>query len=165
MHAFQTLQRQPFHHVKRKLRLALTAVITRLQCRDGSQDSSHFPQLQSQSPAHLWKHGHILMEDHVWIYYRVASYPSVESVLPEAREGLDMQEASDLRRATRRTPPYPLGLCRCVQDAGKHHPAVDTSGGIIRANGLAQTNSIIAVRTEATFECAGGYQASVPRSR
>ena len=98
MHAFQTLQHQPFHHVKRKLRLALTAVITRLQCRDGSQDSSHFPQSQSQSPAHLWKHRHILMEDHVWIYYRVASYPSVESVLPQTREGLDMQEASGLRR-------------------------------------------------------------------
>ena len=29
-----------------------------------------------------------------------SSYPSVESVLPETREGLDMQEASGLRRTT-----------------------------------------------------------------
>ena len=42
MHAFKALQRQLFHRTKRKLRPALTAVITRLQYRDDCQDGHHF---------------------------------------------------------------------------------------------------------------------------
>ena len=76
------------------------------------------------------------------------------------RKGLDMQEASGLRRTTRRSSSYPLGLRRFVQDVDIHHHAVDTNGGITRSNGLVQASSIVAVGTEATSECAGGYQAS-----
>ena len=84
-----------------------------------------------------------------------SSYPSVESVLPEMREGLDVQEASGLRRATRRTSSYPLGQRWGVEYVGIHHHAVDTNGGITRTNGFVQTSSIIAVGTCATSECAG----------
>ena len=60
MHAFKALQRQPFHRAKRKLHSALTAIITRLQYRDDSEDGNHFP--LSQSPAQLLEHKHILTE-------------------------------------------------------------------------------------------------------
>ena len=76
-----------------------------------------------------------------------SSYPSVEPVLPETRERLDMQEVFGLRRATRRTSPYPLRLRWGVQDSSIHHHAVDANGGITRANDLVQTSSIIAVGT------------------
>ena len=56
-----------------------------------------------------------------------------------------MQEASGLRRATRRTPPYPLGLRRCVQDVDIRHHAVDENGGITRLNGLVLASSIVEV--------------------
>ena len=72
MHAFKALQRQPFHRAKRKLHPALTAVITRLHFRDGSQDGNHF--LMSQSPVQLWEHGHMLTEYHVWVCYRAATH-------------------------------------------------------------------------------------------
>ena len=72
MHTFKALQRQPFHRTKRKLHPALTAVITRLQFRDSSQDGNHF--LMSQSPAQLWEHGHMLTEYQVWVCYRAATH-------------------------------------------------------------------------------------------
>ena len=58
-----------------------------------------------------------------------------------------MQEASGLRRTTRRTSSYPLGLRWGVQDVGIHHHAVDTSRGITCSNGLVQASSIVAVGT------------------
>ena len=76
-----------------------------------------------------------------------SSYPSVEPVLPGTREGLDMQETSDLDRATRKTPLYPLGLRWGVQDAGIHHYTMDMNGGIAHSNGLVHTRSMIAVGT------------------
>ena len=88
-----------------------------------------------------------------------SSYSSVESVLSETRKGLDMQEASDLRRATRRISPYPLRLCW----ASKMWAYIITSMGITRSNGLVQTSSIVTVGTRATSECAGGYQANVTK--
>ena len=74
MHAFKALQRQLFHRAKRKLHQALTAVITRLQFRDGFQDGIHF--LMSQSPAQIWEHGPPLkwLLYQVWVCYRVASH-------------------------------------------------------------------------------------------
>ena len=65
-----------------------------------------------------------------------SSYPSVESVLPGTREGLDMQKVSGLHRTTRRTSAYPLGLRRCVEDVGLHHHAVDANRDITHSNGL-----------------------------
>ena len=94
MYAFKELQRQPFHRAKRKLHPVLTTVITMLQYRDGSQVDNHSP--MSQSLAKLWEHEHTL------------------TTHPETREGLDMQEASGLRRTTPRTYSYPLGMRRCV---------------------------------------------------
>ena len=76
-----------------------------------------------------------------------SSYPSVESVLPATREGLDMQEASGLRRATRRTPSYHLLLRWGVHDEDIQHHAVDANGGIPRSNDLVQASSIVAVGT------------------
>ena len=75
------------------------------------------------------------------------SYLAAESVLPGTREGLDMQEASGLRRTTRRTSSSTLGLRRCVEDVGIHHHAVDTNRNITRANGLVQASSIVEVGT------------------
>ena len=60
IHAFKALQRQPFYRAKRKLHPALTAVITKLQYRDGSQDGNHLPMFQST--AQFSEHGHILTE-------------------------------------------------------------------------------------------------------
>ena len=71
MHAFKALQRQPSHRAKRELHPALTAVFTRLQHRDGSQDGNYFPMWQS--PAKLWEHGHTLTEYQVWVCYRIAT--------------------------------------------------------------------------------------------
>ena len=76
-----------------------------------------------------------------------SSYPSVKSVLPGMREGLDNQEASGLRRTTRRTSSYPLALRWGVQDVGIHHHAVDANGDITHSNGLEQTSSIVEVGT------------------
>ena len=76
-----------------------------------------------------------------------SSYPSVESVLHGTRERFDMQEVFGLRRATRRTSPYPLRLHWGVQDLSIHHHAVDANVGITRAKDLVQTSSIIAVGT------------------
>ena len=72
MHAFKALQRQPFYRTKRKLHPAMTAVITRLQYRDGSQDGNNFS--MSQSPAQLWEHGHTLTKYQTWVCYRVATH-------------------------------------------------------------------------------------------
>ena len=92
-----------------------------------------------------------------------SSYPSVESVLPGTCERDYMQEASGLRRTTRRSSSYPLGLRRFVQDVDIHHHAVGENGGITRSNGLVQTSSIIAIGTGTMSEYVQGYQASVPR--
>ena len=99
----------------------------------------------SQSPAQLWDYGHAHGIPGLGILQ--SRYASVESVLPGTREGLDMQEASGLRRTTRRTSPYTLGLRQCVEDVGIHHYAVDANGDITHSNGHVQASSIVAVGT------------------
>ena len=164
MHGFKALQRQPFHRAKRKLHQALTAVITRLQfrdgCQDGCQDGIHY--LMSQSPTQLWEHGHMLTEYQVWVCYRAATH-QLNRTSRDVRKGLDMQEASGLHRTIRRSSSYPLGLRRCVQNVDIHHHAVGENGGITRSNDLVQTSSIIAIGTGTISEYVQGYQASVPR--
>ena len=163
MNTFTVLQRQPFHRAKRKLHPTLTAVIDRQapipRRLPGRQP---LPEIAVTDTA-LGTRTHAYEIPGLGMLQN--SYPSVESALPGTREGLDMQETSGLRWTTQRTPPYPLRLRWGVQDVGIHHHAVDTSGCIIRSNGLVQTSSIVAVDTGAISECAGGYQASVPKSR
>ena len=76
-----------------------------------------------------------------------------------------MQAASGVRQATRRTPPYPLGMRQGVQVLGIRHQAVDAIGGVFRATGLVQTSSVIAFGTGDPCERAGGYPAHVPGQR
>ena len=132
------------HHAKRKLRPALTAVITRLQYRNGSQGRQPLFDVAGTGIAlETRTHAHRIPG----LGMLQSSYPSVESVLPGTREGLDMQEASCLRWTTPRTSPYPLGLRWGVQNVGTHHHAVDANGYITRSNGLVQASSIVAVGT------------------
>ena len=82
----------------------------------------------------------------VWICYRVATH-QLNLYFPGRERDSTCKKHLVCTRATRRIASYTLRLCRCVEDVGIHHHAVDKNGGITHSIGLAQASSIVEIDT------------------